>query len=290
MTMLALKHDTNVVLNDASYELAQTTIQTPIEFEGKPLVTKQKNKAPIKPNGYADLVGQLGELSCKRIEWERNAYKTSNQQLYAILAQCLDIYQQMKGRYKEQIKQRCRLDMKLRESGIGFNESTNLATKIIRYVFKMDRKRAFVYSRVILIANENNQDAMTLPRWIDEHGGVEEIRRNGGKATSPALSAAQYKEVAETALEEAAALAAPFKTVGSLTATDDGKSNYVVALVRDNGDGTSSIVYGIQANGIVTAALVHAGKQLSVEGGVAATAKERRTIKATRAKTLSKAA
>ena len=290
MTMLTLKHDDNVVLNDTSYELTQTTIQTPLEFEGEPLVTKQKKKSPIKPNVYADLVGQLGELSYKRSEWEQNAYKTSNQQLYAILAQCLDIYQQMKGRYKAQIEQRCRLDMKLRESGIGFNDSTNLATKIIRYVFKMDRKRAFVYSRVILIAHETNQDAMTLPRWIDEQGGVEEIRRNGGKAASPVLSAAQYKEFAETALEDAAALAAPFKTVGALTATDDGKSNYVVALVRDNGDGTSSIVYGIQANGIVTAALVHAGKQLSVEDGIAATAQERRAIKAIRASTLSKAA
>lgn len=290
MTMLTLKHDDNVVLNDTSYELTQTTIQTPLEFEGEPLVTKQRKKSPIKPNVYADLVGQLGELSYKRSEWEQNAYKTSNQQLYAILAQCLDIYQQMKGRYKAQIEQRCRLDMKLRESGIGFNDSTNLATKIIRYVFKMDRKRAFVYSRVILKAHETNQDAMTLPRWIDEQGGVEEIRRNGGKAGTPVLSPAQYKEVAETALEEAAALAAPFKTVGALTATDDGKSNYVVALVRDNGDGTSSIVYGIQANGIVTAALVHAGKQLSVEDRVAAAAQERRTIKAMRASTLSKAA
>ena len=290
MTILALKHDTSVVLNDASYELAQTTIQTPIQYEGVALVTKQKKKAPIKQNVYADLVGQLGELSYKRSEWERNAYKTSNQQLYAILAQCLDIYQQMKGRYKKQIEERCRLDMKLRESGIGFNETTNLATKIVRYVFRAGRQRAFVYSRVILIAHEMNQDAMTLPRWIDEQGGVEEIRRNGGKAASPALSAAQYKEVAETALEDAAALAAPFKTVGALTATDYGKSNYVVALVRDNGDGTSSIVYGIQANGIVTAALVHAGKQLSVEGGVAATAQKRHAIKATRASILAKAA
>ena len=60
--------------------------------------------------------------------------------------------------------------------------------------------------------------------------------------------------------------------------------------MRDNGDGTSSIVYGIQANGIVTAALVHAGKQLSVEDGIAATEQERHAIKATRASTLSKAA
>ena len=59
-----------------------------------------KAAAAAKRNTSKSLVQQLDGVCADRVKWEEGAYRTSTEQLYAILGRCLHIYQQMKDDMK----------------------------------------------------------------------------------------------------------------------------------------------------------------------------------------------
>ena len=290
MAILSLKSEDNVVLNDAD-KTASTNTDNLFEIEAEaPKASNKSRKSPLKPNTYGDLVGQLGELCTKRKDWEENAYKTSNDGLYSILAQCLHIYQQMRGRNSEQVKQRKKLSVALEDAGFICTEGTPLATKIVRYVFRTDRKRSHVYSRVIISADEHKQDSVSLPKWITQNGGIEEIRRKSTDGISPSDLNKAYKNVAENKLFSATELVASFKPVKELEASDEGNSYFAIALLRKNEDGTSSIVYGSNTASLINLVLIEAGKKLSSKQTIVNKENERRKRKQERSAVLDQVA
>jgi hypothetical protein len=195
----------------------------------------------------------------------------------------------MKGRSLEQVIQRKKLTAALAEAGFTCTEATHLSTKIVRYVFRTDRKRSHVYSRVIISADEHKKDAMSLPKWISENGGIEEIRRKSKDGFSPSELKAIYKDAAESKLFSAKELVSSFKTVKELEASDVGNSHFAIALLRKNSDGTSSIVFGTHTPTIINMVLVEAGKQISSKQKMIAKDNVRRSLKEERSNVMKEA-
>ena len=241
-------------------------------------------------NTYKDNLAALDDISKQREEWEQGAFKTSNEQLYAILARCLDIYELLRGRDSAQVRQRKELDERLAKMGITVRESTNLATKVIRYVFRTDRKRSYAYARVILSAVEHNIDSVKLAKWVRDNDGIEEVRRKqNGELTNSQLKK-MHTEAAEQHLHSANALVAPFKAVAELKASAESTSCYTLALVRCDADGNASIVYGDNNQTLVKQMLARAGKKLQADAKIKSVIVAERSRKAKRAAAITKAA
>lgn len=283
----------NVVLNDALPTDPTHRDQLFSDLPPLPSVDKKKQLKQKKSkwqNSHLDMVAYLERISDERKVWEDTLYKKSNEGLYRILSICLDIFGQMKGRGLQELYQRNKLNEALKARKLTFTSSTHLTTKIIRLVFGSDRKRSYTYSRVILSAHEHGIDSMRLPRWIADNGGVEEIRRKSTNALSQSQINEQYKDIAETRLAQADNLVASFKPPKGLATTGEGNLRYTVAIVRDNGDGTSSLVYGINNETVVKAALHYAGKALKEVAKVADISTKARQVKSKRSEILNKAA
>jgi hypothetical protein len=174
--------------------------------------TPAKTKKERKVSNSRPLILDLNDLTAERAKWEKGAFKTSNDQLYAILGRCLDIYTLM----KDDMPQRKNLNEELRNAGIKFTSATNLATKIVRYVFRNDRARSFAYARTIMAAADAKIDGMKLPKWVREGGGVEDIRRAHKHGISPAQLARQHVEIATAELVKRKQLVDAFKTPAQL--------------------------------------------------------------------------
>jgi hypothetical protein len=117
----------------------------------------------------------LKRLEDKRKQWETTVYRTSNQQLYALLAECLEYGRPMdvaesKARNKE-------LDAFFDERGYVVKRESPLFTRIVKAVFgNIDRRRISTYSLVLRSAQKVGVSAANLAEWIDAKGGIQEIK------------------------------------------------------------------------------------------------------------------
>ena len=96
-------------------------------------------------------VQQLDGLRTRRMTWEATDYKKSNEGLYALLADTLDVFN---GKFiiaSEDNRKTLRkeLEGKLKTDGIKVQRNTTTLTMLIRYVFGSDRKRAHGYAYVL---------------------------------------------------------------------------------------------------------------------------------------------
>ena len=233
-------------------------------------------------------VSQLDEIAKQREEWENTTYKQSNKELYAILGRCVDIYYDMEGMTEGKLKERRKLNSKLDDLGIKYTESTKLITKIIRYVFKSDRKRSYAYSRVCEEAINSKIDGMTLPKWVEDNGGVEEIRRS----TNGATTVEQRKDKLQKSgdyLKSAPALAGSVATTDDLRPSNEGSYSFCAALVRSNANGTSDIVFSTTNQTVIKALLTHAAKKFSDKLDYTKDNKKENELRTARKKAVAKA-
>jgi hypothetical protein len=117
----------------------------------------------------------LKQLEDKRKQWETTVYRTSNLQLYALLADCLEYGRPMevadsKARNKE-------LDVFFDERGYVVKRESPLFTRITKAVFgNIDRRRISTYSLVLRSAQKAGVTAADLAEWIETNGGIQEIK------------------------------------------------------------------------------------------------------------------
>jgi hypothetical protein len=134
--------------------------------------TSQKAAANNQPATATNLLSKLEE---KRKVWETTVYRTSNQQLYALLAECYLFggelpFDQAKERSKE-LAEFCE------QRGYVVKKETPLMTRIVKAVFgNVDRRRISTYSLVLRSAKAANIQPNKLADWIEEMGGVQEIK------------------------------------------------------------------------------------------------------------------
>jgi hypothetical protein len=206
----------------------------------------------------AQVVAQLNDLANAHTDWENGTYKASNTELYALLDRCFTLMVQMNGTTKL-IKE---LNALLLAKGIVFNDGTSLATKIARFVFNGNSKRITGYARVLRVAAAEKPESQSFSAFVEGKGGVEEVRKQqvAGTITKAEqaklnIAVAEQHYVASEALVQDIACAAP-----ELHPDSEAQHLFAAALVRKNGDGTLSIVYGNNKSSVVKVLLAEAGK------------------------------
>jgi hypothetical protein len=140
----------------------------------------------------------LATLENKRISWEAGAYRTSNQELYGILAECL-AYVTAELTLVQAKQRSAALEAFFKSRSYNYKSEMPLATRVVRAVFGgIDRRRTSTYSLVIRQAIKEKVLPMNLASWIEEKKGIQEIKL-GRSATfiSPKNKVDMGKEIFE---------------------------------------------------------------------------------------------
>jgi len=220
--------------------------------------TKTKTKSESKIN-IERMAAELKRLHDKRSEWQEGAYKRSNEQLYAILQDCHTFLVQL----RREVKLRKKLNDAIEAAGFTVRSNTSLELKVVRAVFGVENNRIYAYTKVLQIAKVDMPKDWTLPEWIEEYGGIEEVRRKPKAGLSEADKAKQYRALADAHLANAEHIGKRFKPDDSLQPDDSSDYEYSVALVRVDSDGKASLVFGTSKAALVKAVVTEAGKQLA---------------------------
>lgn len=139
-------------------------------------VLNDAGNAAAKGSALSHTVAKtLSDMEAKRLQWENTAYRTSNQQLYAVLADCLAYgastsINEARQRNKE-------LESFLKERGYLVKSDSPLLTRIVKAVFgNVDRRRISTYSLVLRSAQKEGVTAGGLAAWIERRGGIQEVK------------------------------------------------------------------------------------------------------------------
>ena len=168
------------------------------------------------------IVLKADALVKQRENFEQNEYARSNQRLYEILAEVLEMYEQAsvsKSTLSETVKQ---FKTKLEASKVRIQTNTLALTLFVRYVFHTDRQRSLNYSRTLQAAIQQGVSAKQLAQFIEDCGGVESCKK---QFTKSSVVVAKETSIANnmTLVEETLATAlinplAEFKVANSFVA------------------------------------------------------------------------
>lgn len=201
---------------------------------------------------------RLDSMSAARVVWEEGTLRASNDELYAILEGVAALYAELKS----ELSQRRAFAALLTDMGIKMQANTSLSLKVIRYVFGKQGRREEAYARVIAIAHDMKSPDQSFTSYVQECGGIEEVRRVPKKQNPSQMSKEDYKKLALSGLQEVHVGVTTFNLPSFIQPNTDYEEDYAVALVRCNADGTGTIVYGCNEAGVIDAVLVSSGKDL----------------------------
>jgi len=178
----------------------------------------------------------LKDLEQSRKQWETTAYRTSNQQLYAVLADCLAYGSSLPVAESKQRAEE--LERFNTARGYVVRKDSPLMTRIAKAVFgDIDRRRVSTYSLVLRTAQIEGVKPAALADWIESRGGVQEIKL---------ARSATYKSPKQKADEAKSSLAAlPTLAVAkeglALLADADFVGGECVLLAEQQADGSFHI-------------------------------------------------
>jgi hypothetical protein len=209
-------------------------------------------------NSKLNVTATLDTLLNASKNWEQNSRKTSNDTLYAILADCLRFYEDLLA----DVKARKKLNSALAEANITVTAGTDLTTKIARYVFRTEAKRAYVYARVLSVAHEQKIEPVNFVNWVNAHDGIDAISKKPKNGVTFKQQKASDKDFAEIALAKLQPTAEPLKLPADYTPSTKSAHAFTAAILRHERDGSISIVYGVNNEAIVSTMLAFAGRTL----------------------------
>jgi len=183
----------------------------------------------IRNNNDLELIQ---DLDLQREVWEENAYKASNEQLYALLDKCYRYYKLMTENDDSSKKLEDDLELYINMRGFTFLKTTHLITKIVKCVFNAERRITSTYSLVLRAALSEKIKVGDIPSFIKSRGGVHEISISKGKSQPTVNKIAIAKE----AMSEVV-LAEVFSDVlnAKLDSNKAGKDVVIVATQTSNG-------------------------------------------------------
>ena len=204
----------------------------------------------------------LNELCNDRESWENGSYKQSNDALYNLLDKCLVLLVQIRGNRKLIGS----LNELLSTRKLTFNNGTSLNTKIIRFVFGDCGKRTFTYASVLSVAAKEKKENESMISFISNRGGIEAVRRASKTGSmSKADNARLQAQAAEKFFATSTPLIPQFASTDSdLKPSPSVSHTFVTGLIRQNPDGTHSIVFACDNERIVKLLLAEAGKRRSL--------------------------
>ena len=193
---------------------------------------------------------KLSEMEAKRQQWETTAYRTSNQQLYAVLSDCLAYGDAMPIADAKQRTKDLEEFFKLR--GYSVKSDSPLMTRIVKAVFgNVDRRRISTYSLVLRTAQKENISATKLAGWVEERGGVQEVKLS---RSATYVSPKSKAEQAKSTLSALPNLAVAKDKLAEL-ADADFVGNECVLLAEQQADGSFYIKALTRSGTAVKAAL-----------------------------------
>jgi hypothetical protein len=202
------------------------------------------------PAAPASEAAELKKLESKRINWETTVYRTSNQQLYSLLADCLEY-----GRPMEVAEAKIRnkeLMAFFEERGYETKRESHLFNRIARAVFgEVDRRRISTYSMVLRSAQKAGITAANLAEWIEAEGGVQRIKL---KRSATYVSPKQKADKAKSSFSDLPNLAVAKDGLAKLADAEFIGSECVL-LAEQQADGSFHIKSMTRSATAVTAAL-----------------------------------
>jgi hypothetical protein len=140
--------------------------------------------------------GELASLEKSRIEWEGKELAASNARLYKILKRSYGFYIQLKTDSDKELRnaRRQELDRFISERKYEFGTTSHDMTRVVKCVFGIDRRRVSAYSIALREALRQDISVDDLISFIENEGGVEQIRLGGTKALAPTVRANLVKE------------------------------------------------------------------------------------------------
>ena len=193
----------------------------------------------------------LISIEANRITWEQGAYKTSNQSLYAVLADCLAFCGELT---LAQAKERSEsLERFYKARSYAYKPELPLATRVVRAVFgNIDRRRVSTYSLVLRQAQKCKVGVAELATWIESNGGIQEIRL-GRSATY--ISPKAKADIAKALVAGHGNFIGIAKSeLLSHVADADFMGEACVLLAEQQADGSFGIRAVLRNEGLVTAA------------------------------------
>ena len=161
-------------------------------------VVKNDTAAPASPSIKLDSLGvhasvtvgntttavpqsTLAAMEQARMSWETTELAASNKRLYSILRDAYSYYLVMKQDHNKGARQdrASELDKFIKARGYTFMPSTHDMTRVVKCVFGVDRRRVSAYSIALREALRQQIAAVDLVAFIEENGGVEQIRFTG---------------------------------------------------------------------------------------------------------------
>jgi hypothetical protein len=204
------------------------------------------------------LEAELDQISAARAVWEEGTLKSANEELYAILDRCFAVFAQM----KEDTAKRRVLNGLLTDRSMKPRANTSLGLKVIRYVFGKEGNREQAYAKVLGIAYDLKPQDQSFIAYIEQCGGVEEVRRETNIKDGQAMTAEDYKKMAIEGLSMARIAVATFKLPEFIQPNSEYDEDYVVGLIRCNPDGTGDLLFGNNDAKVIDTVLVASGKYL----------------------------
>ncbi len=128
------------------------------------------------------LIAQADEVASAHEQFNLQYVVGGRVALYQLLGRMFALVQQF-----ESAPDRKELISKIRhqlrsEHGIKTQANSSDTTVLVRYMTRTDRKTAHVYARAIESARANSISVDQLPSYIEQAGGLEQIRTNGAAA------------------------------------------------------------------------------------------------------------
>jgi hypothetical protein len=198
----------------------------------------------------ASTMQRISNLAVRREAWENTEYNRSNQALYSVIAECLDLYLDLTSGTEIKSK-KDGLALYINSKGYSFKESSPLSLKVIRCVFgDRDRRRLSTYHTVLRVAIDDKWAVSDVAKNISDCGGVQEIsmRKPGG------LSAKDKANAARAALMNQSIATLSSDAIKKQFNTEHVAEN-AVAVMTLNSDGTYSVHCVVRSATAVNAAL-----------------------------------
>ena len=205
-----------------------------------------------------DIHTRLTAMHAARAQWEDGTLRAANEELYAILENVYALYAELKLKLaSDGLLQLSSLILRSKRRPIPALLSKSSATSLRgKDVVKM------AYARVVAIAHDMKGPDQSFTSYVQECGGLEEVRRVPMSNKASAMSKDDFKKLALEGLIEVQVGVSTFDLPTFIQPNTDYEEDYAVALVRCNDNGTGTIVYGCNEAGIIDAVLVSSGKDL----------------------------
>ena len=206
----------------------------------------------------AQIHARLTAMSLARLVWEEGTQRAANSELYGILEGCFELYTEL----KDDTKMRRALTSLLIDLEMKPQVNTSLGLKVIRFVFGKQGQREQAYAKTMAIAYDLKPKDQPLTSYIEEMGGIEEMRRQSAAPETKSMTAADYKRLAVEAFQTVSVSVSSFKLPTFIQPNSEYDEDYVVALVRCNPNGTGDLLYGCSDAKIIDSVLTASGKDL----------------------------